>query len=106
MPQNRWLPQPPLAAVVQINANLLLAASMAFFAWVCWPTSPGWWQATLISVILAIMAVTALVQAAALAFKVYSREREIAAMLASGRTHHPANLASARDLRRPRMTDD
>lgn len=102
MNRHRSLLNPPLAAVMSINASLLVAAGAGFLAWAGWHP----WQAALASGLLAIMAVSAFMQAAALAFKIYCREREIAAMLASGRTQHPADLASASDMRRAGMTDD
>lgn len=104
-----WRPSllpPPLRVVARINGNFLLAAGAGVLAWACWPSGPGSWQAALISGFLAVLAATALARALALIVKIYSRERELAALLASGRAQHPADLADAIDLRRAGMTDD
>lgn len=106
MRSHRSLLQPPLGAVLRINGLFLVSAGTGFLAWACWPTSPGWWQAAVISAVLGMLSLTALIQACVLIFKVYSRQREIAAVLASARAQHSADLVRGRALRRARMTDD
>ena len=60
----------------------------------------------MISLVLAMLALAALIQACGLILKVYRRERELAAMLRRGRPQHGADLVRGRALRRARMSDD
>ncbi len=106
MHEHRLLLKPPLGTVISINVNLLVAFCTGFLAWACWPSSPGWWQAAVISVVLAMLSLAALIHALGLIIKVRSRERELAAMLHRGRTPHGADFVRHRALRKARMTDD
>lgn len=105
MHEHRSLLKPPLAAVVGVNLRFLLAFGTGFLAWACWPASPGWWQAAVISVVLGMLSLAALLQACGLILKVYRRERELAAMLRRGRPPHGADLVRRRALHKARMTD-
>ena len=106
MHEHRSLLKPPFGTVVSINVNLLVAAGTGFLAWACWPTSAGWWQAAVISVVLGMLSLAALIHAFGLIFKVHRRERELAAMLRRGRPQQGADFVRPRALRKARMTDD
>ena len=106
MHEHRSLLRPPVAAVLGVNGRFLAAALMGFMAWVSWPSSLQWWPLAIISAVIGIAAIRSLIQALVLIFQIYSREREIAAMLAHGRAQRQAHLANANTLRKARMTDD
>lgn len=106
MHPHRMLLKPPLSAVLSINGKFLLAALTGFIAWACWPSSPQGWPLAILGVAMGITSLGALIQACVLIFKVHRREREIAAMLASGRPPQGADIVRGRALRRARMTDD
>ena len=106
MHEHRSLLKPPFGTVVSINVNLLVAFCCGFLAWACWPSSPGWWQAAVISVVLGMLSLAALIQALGLIIKVHRRQRELAAMLRRGRPQQGADFVRPRALRKARMTDD
>lgn len=106
MNEYRSLLRPPASAVLAVNGRFLAAALMGFIAWASWPTSPQWWPMAILSAMMGVAAIQSLIQAAVLIFRIYSREREIAAMLSQGRAQRQAHLANANTLRQARMTDD
>ena len=106
MREHRSLLRPPASAVLAVNGRFLAAALTGVIGWFSWPSNPQWWPLAIISGVMGIAAIRFLIQAVILIFKIYSREREIAAMLAHGRAQQQANLANAQTLRQARMTDD
>ena len=96
----------PRSAIFLINLRFLWALLCGAVAWLYWPSDPRWWQFGILSGIMALALRAILIGTLRMMFRVYARDREIAAIMAQGRTAHSSELVGSDALKRAGMTDD
>lgn len=96
----------PRSTIFLINMRFLWALLCGAMAWLYWPTDPRWWQFGILSAIMGLACLAILIGTLRMMFKIYARDREVAAILAQGRTAHSSELAGSDVLKRAGMTDD
>lgn len=84
---------------IAINVKLLATCLFGWMSWSIWPASPEWWAFGLLSICLALAALTSFVGAAKLILRVQKREQAIREYLALGVEPKSSELASVMKLR-------
>ena len=97
--------RPRFRTIAAININLLMAAGCAFIAWAIWPSRPEWWGFGLVSIIMAIGAVSGLGKALIAAAGLRAKEAAINDYVAQGGAPKAARMASHDDLKRAGMVE-
>lgn len=93
------------ATVLGVNGKLAGAAILAVAAYACWPTHPKWWGFGMMSAILALGAVTNVIQAIHLMKKLYIQDKAVAEYEKLGAEQKSAELATDDALRQAGMLD-
>lgn len=97
--------QPSAGIIAGINFKMLGACIASVTAYALWPDTALHWPLGLISILLAFVSASLLVEAFKAAVKLYVRDRTIAAYLAQGARPKIAEMASGDMLLKAGMID-
>ena len=96
----------PVSAILAVNGKFLGAFASAALAWLFWPESARNWQAGMLSIFCSALAIAMSINVLITMAKIYAREKQVAALLAQGRSIRSAELAGPDALKQAGMRDD
>ena len=98
--------QSSFGTIIQINFKLLFAVVFALVAWVLWPINAKWLGLGVISIFMALAALSLVIEAVRLAIKLYVRDKTLAEFEQLGNRPQSSTLVSEEVLRDAGLIDE